>query len=425
MYGLPNMTRHLPLPASLGSRLLAAAMVLAPSAGAQSVAPPSGWASFTQMFDTMARGDSIVGAGVVLVRDGRIVAHHEYGYADRALGVRITPQSIYHYGSITKTLTAISIMQLRDRGRLSLDDRITTWVPELRQVHDPYGSMDSVTIRMLLSHSAGFQNPTWPYKQGKPWEPFEPTTWNQLVAMMPYQELLFKPGSKYSYSNPGFIYLARVIEHLSGDPWETYVQKNILSPLGLTHSYFGVTPYYLAADRSHNYSVLRGAEATAAGQAATGSSDRVVVQDNGADFDPGITIPNGGWNAPLTDLATYVAFLTDATHGDPAARKLYDTVLPHSTLEEMWRPRYDTGGEDGSSVEADSIGMSFFIVRHGGTRFVGHTGSQAGFLAFLYINPATGAGVVAAFNTASDEGEGRTSAFARIRDAALTLIDGR
>jgi len=87
-----------------------------------------------------------------------------------------------------------------------------------------HGAIDKVTIRMLLSHSAGFQNPTWPYKEGKDWEPFEPTTWNQLVAMMPYQELLFAPGSRFGYSNPGFIYLARIIEQLTGDSWEIYVQ---------------------------------------------------------------------------------------------------------------------------------------------------------------------------------------------------------
>ncbi len=405
------MTRHVPLLGSLGFPLLAIALTLAPSVGAQVSGPPAKWATFTQMFDAVAKGDSIVGAGIVVVRDGHIVAQHEYGLADRERGVHITPQSIYHYGSITKTLTAISIMQLRDRHRLSLDDRITTYVPELRQVHDPYGSMDSVTIRMLLSHSAGFQNPTWPYTEGKPWQPFEPTTWNQLVAMMPYQELLFKPGSRFSYSNPGFIYLARVIEQLSGDPWESYVQKNIFNPLGLTRSYFGNTPYYLAADRSHNYTRVRD------------SAGHEVVKDNGADFDPGITIPNGGWNAPLGDLATYVAFLTNATHGDAATQRLYDTVLPHATLAEMWRPLYQTQ-EDGSSIESDSLGLSFFIVRRGQTRFVGHTGSQAGFLAFLYINPATGAGVVAAFNTASDfnPGPGHVSAFQRIRDAALDLI---
>ncbi|HEY7879100.1 MAG TPA: serine hydrolase domain-containing protein, partial [Gemmatimonadaceae bacterium] len=168
-------------------------------------APPPAWQPFTQLFDSAAHGDSIVGAAVLLMRDGRPVAHHEYGWGDRARGQRITERSIFHYGSITKTLTAIAIMQLRDRGRLTLDDRVTSYIPELRLVHDPYGSMDSITIRMLMSHSAGFQNPTWPYKQGKPWEPFEPTTWSQLVAMMPYQEVFFKPGSRYSYSNPGFI----------------------------------------------------------------------------------------------------------------------------------------------------------------------------------------------------------------------------
>ena len=233
--------------------LLAAAALWAPMAIAQSPGQTAQWTAFTKMFDAAADGDRIVGAGVVLVREGRVVAHHEHGYADREHALPITQQSIYHYGSITKTLTAIAIMQLRDRGRLSLDDRITSYIPELRMVHDQFGSMDNITLRMLLSHSSGFQDPTWPYKQGKPWEPFEPTTWNQLVAMMPYQEVAFEPGSRFSYSNPAFIYLARVIEQLSGDPWETYVQKNIFNPLSLTRSYFGVTPYYLAAERSHNY----------------------------------------------------------------------------------------------------------------------------------------------------------------------------
>jgi len=368
------------------------------------------WSAFTQTFDALADQEKIVGAGIVLIRDGRIVAHHEHGLADRANGARITPQTIYHYGSITKTLTAIAIMQLRDHGRLSLDDRITTYIPELRQVHNPFGSMDAVTLRMLMSHSAGFQDPTWPYKQGKPWEPFEPTTWNQLVAMFPYQEVAFEPGSRYSYSNPGFIYLARVIEQLTGDPWESYVQKNIFSPLGMTHSYFRTTPYYLASDRSHNYTRIKDA------------SGVEIVADNGADFDPGITIPNGGWNAPLTDLATYLAFLTNATHGDPATQQRYDTVLKHSTLTEMWQPLYKTA-EDGSEIPEDAVGLSFFSVRHGQTVFVGHTGNQAGFRAFLFLNPNTGAGVIAAVNTDSDlPPPARPTPYQQIRDLALDLI---
>jgi CubicO group peptidase (beta-lactamase class C family) len=393
--------------AAAAALLLSGASVLA---AAKSAPEPPQWNGFTRMFDATVEQDHIVGAGVVLIRDGHIIAHHEHGLADRAAGVAITPQTLYHYGSITKTLTAISIMQLRDRGRLTLDDRITTYIPELRQVHNPFGSMDAITLRMLLSHSAGFQDPTWPYKQGKSWEPFEPTTWNQLVAMMPYQEILFAPGSRYSYSNPGFIYLARVIEQLTGDPWESYVQKNIFSPLNMTHSYFRATPYYLAGDRSHNYTRLRDASGTE------------VVADNGADFDPGITIPNGGWNAPLGDLALYLAFLTNASHGDAATQRLYDTVLKHATLTEMWQPLYPIK-QDGSSVGEDAVGLSFFIVQRGPTILVGHTGNQAGFRAFLFLNPATGAGVIAAFNTDSDLPQGDESATVqRIRDQALGLI---
>jgi CubicO group peptidase (beta-lactamase class C family) len=185
--------------------------------------------------------------------------------------------------------------------------------------------------------------------------------------MMPYQEVAFEPGSRYSYSNPGFIYLARVIEQLSGDPWETYVQKNIFNPLGMTRSDFGGTPYYLAADRSHNHTRLK-----------DGSGQESVV-DNGTDFDPGITMPNGGWNAPLDDLVAYLAFPTNATHGDPATQRLYDTVLRHSTLTEMWRPRYRTG-QDGSEVDEDSVGLSFFSVQRGHMTFIGHTGSASAIL---------------------------------------------
>ena len=141
------------------------------------------------------------------------------------------------------------------------------------------------------------------------------------------------------------------------------------------------------------------------------------------DFDPGITIPNGGWNAPLGDLATYVAFLTNATHGDAATQRLYDMVLSRASLEEMWRPLYPTV-LDGTDTPSDSMGLSFFIVHRGRTTLIGHTGSQAGFLAFLYFNPTTGAGVAAAFNTASDlSEEGKQSAFRVIRDAALALIE--
>ncbi|MGH7569191.1 MAG: serine hydrolase domain-containing protein [Gemmatimonadales bacterium] len=394
---------------ALAAMLLSAPLIAqrAPKPGPPPPLPPppsiAGWDAFVRAFDSYAVADSIVGAAVLVLRDGRVVARHDYGWGDRRATQRADSNTIYHWGSITKTLTAVAIMQLRDRGRLTLDDRVTSYLPELRQVHNPFGSMDDVTIRMLLSHSAGFQDPTWPYRQWKPWEPFEPTRWEQLVAMMPYQELRFAPDTRYGYSNPAFIYLARIIEQLTGDAWQTYVQKNLFLPLELTRSSFAVTPYHLARFRSNNYTVGRD------------SAGRETVVANGREFDPGITIPNGGWNAPLGDLARWLGFLTGATGGD---------VLARGSLAEMWRSRFP-GAEPvapGDSL-ADSIGLSFFVLWRQGVRFVGHTGSQAGFRSFFYVNPATRAAVVAAFNTSNDAHPEQSAAgFRAVRDAALELI---
>ena len=392
---------------ALQTRALAALLVLPAIAGAQA---PSGWAEFAKTFQSYVESDKGVGASVVVLKSGRVLARQDVGQADRAANVAASERSIYHWGSITKTLTAVAIMQLRDRGKLSLDDRIVRWVPELRQVHDPFGMIDSITLRMLLSHTAGFMGSTWPYDTGKPWEPFEPTTWNQLVAMMPYQELQFRPGSRYGYSNPAFVYLARVIEQITGDPWDAYVQKNIFAPLRMDSSYFRSTPYYLAAARSHNYYIRRDSS----------GGERLI--DNGPDFDPGITSPNGAWNAPLGDLVKYVAFLTNAVvPGTP--RERYDVVLKRSSLEEMWRP-VKPMSQSYESAPSQSIGLSFFILDRGGTTILGHTGSQAGFRSFFYFNPATSTGVIAAFNT-TNSATPASAAYRAMHEAAIQLTVAR
>jgi CubicO group peptidase (beta-lactamase class C family) len=370
----------------LGVSILVPAIALPPRLNAQG-APPAQWPAYLRVFDQYVASDSIVGASTLVMRDGRVLAHHETGFGDRELRQRVDTNTIFHWGSITKTLTAIAIMQLVERGKLSLEAPVSAFIPELRRVHNPFGSMDSVTVHMLLSHSAGFQAPTWPWTRGRAWEPFEPTTWEQLVAMMPYMEVAFLPGSRFSYSNPAFIYLARIVEHLTGDPWEAYVQKNIFTPLGLLRSYFNTTPYHLAEYRSNNYSVQKD------------STGYIQVHANGRDFNPGITIPNGGWNAPLGDLARYVAFLTNSAHGDVATQRLFDTILPHATFDTMWKPLYPTSAD---SLHGEWMGLSFFVTRLDGARIVGHTGSQAGFRAFFYWNPENRTAVIAAFNTSND-----------------------
>jgi CubicO group peptidase (beta-lactamase class C family) len=365
------------------------------------------WKQLVSMFDQTLQEDGIVGGSVALVENGRMVARKNYGFADKERGRRVDDDTVFHWASITKTLNGIAVMQLRDAGKLSLDDAITGHVPELRQVHNPFGSMDAITVRMLLDHSAGFQAGTWPYKQGKPWEPFEPTQWSQVVAMMPYQEVAFAPGSKFSYSNPAWIYLAHLQEQLSGEPWQAYIHEHIFAPLGMSRSYFGLSPNHLREDRSHRYILSKGADG------------QPKLEDLGGEFDPGITIPNGGWNSPLADVAAYIAFLTRATRGDERLAQRYERVLKQSSLEEMWERRHPTS----ERADTDYMGLAFFIIGKRPHRIIGHTGGQGGFSSFFYCNPVTGRGVVAAFNTANGiEREGRRGYFSILQEQALKIL---
>ncbi|HEV8125719.1 MAG TPA: serine hydrolase domain-containing protein [Gemmatimonadales bacterium] len=374
------------MPRLCPSAFLAAFLVLSPPASAQQrPALRAAWEEMRSFYRATLQSEGFVGSSLVLIRGDSTIGRDFYGMADLATGRAVDSNTIYHWASITKTFTAIAIMQLRDRGLLSLDDPIVKYVPELREVHDSFGSIDSVTIRHLLSHSAGFRNGTWPWGGDKPWHPFEPTRWAQVVAMMPYTEILFKPGSRYSYSNPGYIFLGRVIEALSGDDYEVYMEKNVLRPLGMTHSYFDRTPYHLLRYRSNNYTVVKG-----------------KPEPNGLDFDTGITVSNGGLNAPFTDMTKYLQFLVGAPGISEDARN----VLARSSLEEMWKGRVpvtDVAGADFKTAPSDSIGMGYFILQNGGQRVIGHTGSQASFRAFFYINQDTRSAIIANFNTVGEE----------------------
>ncbi|WP_157995561.1 serine hydrolase domain-containing protein [Peristeroidobacter soli] len=380
--------------------------VTARRSGASSSATES-WTKYVAHFDEYVRATQTVGASTLLVKDGRVAFRRDTGMGDLELGQRIDANSLFQYGSITKTLTAITVLQLRDRGQLSLDDAATRYLPELRKVSAPPGWADRITIRMLLDHSAGFQVATWPWKQGLSWEPFEPTSWEQLVSMLPYQQLRFEPGERYSYSNPAYVYLARIVEVITGEPWLTYVQKNVFAPLGMNRSYFGTTPHYLAKHRSNNYTIR------------TAADGRPIRQANGRDFDPGITNPNGGWNAPLDDVARYLCFLTGAATIEPGGQRLHEIVLARTTLEEMWQPQLPIPSSQGRAGE-DHIGLSFFIKQRGELRIIGHTGSQAGFHSFLYFNPATRTGVIAAFNT-DNVSQGNESLLA-LRELAFEML---
>jgi CubicO group peptidase (beta-lactamase class C family) len=341
-----------------------------------SAAPDGSLEGLERYFRQRLEKTPILGGSLAFVHDGRTRLSVTAGVADRERHHAVDADTIYHWASITKTFTAIGIMQLRDRGRLSLDDPVVKYIPELAEVHNPFGNISQVTIRRLMCHSAGFRNATWPWGGDKAWHPFEPKHWSQLVAMLPYTEIEFEPGSRYSYSNPGIIFLGRIIELLSGDDYEVYIDKNIFRPLGMSRSYFDTTPYYLLSHRSASYFV------TTSG--VTGAAP--------FDADTGITVSNGGLNAPVGDMVKYLNFLL-GVGGD---RALYDLVLARPSLEEMFVPQIAAGTEGADRV---SLGLNFFVEDRGGYRLVGHSGTQNGFISHFYVCPAVRAGYLAVFNT--------------------------
>lgn len=350
--------------------------------GAPTHAAPTGfdaaWREVVSAHHAALAAGGVVGCGLMLVHGGRVAALDAYGLADRDAGRAVDADTIFHWASVTKTFTGVAVMQLRDRGLLSLDEPVVRYVPELRQVHSPFAPVEAVAVRHLMSHSAGFRAATWPWGGDRPWHPHEPKDWAALAATMPYTDVAFAPGSRYAYSNLGVVFLGRIVELLTGDDYEVYVDKNVLRPLGMYRSYFDDTPYHLLPHRANHY-VARGG----------------VLEAGGLDFDTGVTVSNGGLNAPLSDMKRYLDFLA-GRHGEG--------VLARASLEEMWTPRHPVA-ERGPYRE--SAGLSFFVLEGRGRRFVGHTGAQRGFISFLYVDPATGAGAAVAYNTVGETVDGR------------------
>jgi CubicO group peptidase (beta-lactamase class C family) len=364
--------------ALLAGSLLASCLIAAAPACAQGDA-------FAQRFNAVLSQHGVVGGGIAVVHMQEPATLRFFGKARKDSEQTVDGDTSYNWASITKTMTAIAILQLRDRGKLSLDDSAVRYVPELREVHDEFGSIDAITIRDLLTHSAGFRNPTWPWDcedaANCAWQPFEPTEWTQVAAMLPYTQVAFRPGSRWSYSNLGYVFLGQIIERLSGDDFEVYIDKNILMPLGMTASYFDRSPYFLEAHVSASY--LR-------------AGDKLTEQP--FNFDTGITTSNSGLKAPITDMVKYLQFLI----GDPANAR-YAFVLKRTSLEEAWKgvlPVTEPGKPATAYTKgAPMMGLGFFVAEWKGRRYVYHDGDQGGFSSEMLIDPAQHTASILAVNT--------------------------
>jgi len=381
------MLPRLLLPSSILWLLCVSAFVAC--AQEESAAPQSEMVTLHRRFDAELRIRGVVGGGFTLVRRGVIPEAFFMGEARRDTHQPVGDDTAYNWASITKTMTGIAILQLRDRGKLSLDDPVVKYVPELEQVHDAYGPVDAITVRELLTHSAGFRNPTWPWDcddaKDCEWQPFEPTKWMQVASMLPYTHVAFKPGTQWSYSNLGYVFLGQIIERISGDDFEVYIDKNILKPLGMTESYFDRAPYFLESQVSASY-VRRG--------------EKLTPQP--LNFDTGITTSNSGLKAPLKDMAKYARFLI----GEPGNTR-YEAVLKRSSLEEAWTgvlpavqhgevPTPYTSGPHGAQPQ---MGLGFFVLQIDGHRYIYHDGDQGGFSSELLVDPEGGSAGILVVNT--------------------------
>src|SRR5215472_4527040 len=210
----------------LGTVLLVATVLLG-----QNLSPEMA-AKVDKVFEKWNRTDS-PGCALGIYKDGQIVYKHGYGMANLNDDVPITPATVFHVASMSKQFTAAAILLLAQQGKLSLDDDVRKYIPELPD----FG--DRITLRHLMHHTSGLRDrwallglAGWRYAQ-------DLITDDDVMSVVVRQKALnFNPGEKYLYSNTGFTLLALVVKRVSGMSLREFTSKNIFEPLGMTQTHF-------------------------------------------------------------------------------------------------------------------------------------------------------------------------------------------
>jgi N-acyl-D-amino-acid deacylase len=210
--------------------------------------------SFDSLMESLLAKYNIPGGSIALTQNGRLVFARGYGYANPQEALPAQPDSRYRVASLSKAITATTIMHLVEQGKLSLDQPAFALLPSSLQ--PPAGStpdsrIASITVRNLLNHAGGwddsptgsnfdpmFNSPTICAKLGAP---APASTENIIRYMWGYQPLQFNPGTQYAYSNFGYAVLGRIIENLTGMSYEQYVRENVLAPMGIGELRIGQT----------------------------------------------------------------------------------------------------------------------------------------------------------------------------------------
>jgi CubicO group peptidase (beta-lactamase class C family) len=291
-------------------------------------------------------------AGVI--RDGALVWTGSRGrFVDRG-GRLPDADTQYRIGSITKTLTAVLVMQCRDEGKVSLSDAVGKHLPGIG-----YGDL---TVRNLLAHSGGMNaEPNGDWWERNPGVPFE-----QLAASIDESSAAGAPDRRHHYSNLGYALLGEVVARLRGASWLELVEQRILGPLEMRR-----TSYFPRQPAAQGFSV----------HPWTGRLDDEPAYDAGA------MAPAGQLWSTVEDLARYAAFLIDPV----------SEVLSADTVDEMAAPQ----ASDPREALAASYGLGLRLHADDPHLFVGHTGSMPGFLAGLFVDRSRQIGAVTMANGTS------------------------
>ena len=318
---------------------------------------------------TFVKDSRLPGAAAgVVTRDG-LAWSAGCGFADLDSGRRPDADTLFRIASITKLFTAVAILQLRDRGLLRLDDPLVAHLPEFAAVANPFGPIEDVTIRRLLTHESGLQG-EHPYDDPAvfSWPPVK-----EALAALERARVAIPPSSQNKYSNLGYDLLGEVVARSGNGDWGDTVRERILAPLGMVST--------TCAPRGK----LLGR--CAVGYVARSYDDRVLPAAPAApDLMPGAGML---WST-VADLARFTAFaLTADARGDADG-----PVLSPRTLAEMQDCRIVTSG-----VPAGLQGLGWYAeTGPDGKSWLGHGGAWDGFISRLVFSPTDDVGAIVLLN---------------------------
>ena len=297
----------------------------APSTG--TVVP--GMVSYDQLASKLLTKYQIPGGAIAVTRNGKLVFARGYGYANKATGELVQPDSQFRIASLSKPITSAAILLLMQRGNLTLDQRvfdILSYEPLPGESVDP--RLATITIRHLLEHSGGWNRDTTfdpmflPVTIAAATGTPAPATTDSIIRYMIGKPLQFDPGSAYNYSNFGYALLGRIVETISGQPYEQFVREQVLAPSGASCMHIGRSLQAQSLPKEVKYYDFSGAPLASS---IYGTGTKVPRPDGG--FHLEAMDAHGGWVASTIDYLRFIVSV-DARN-DPA------DILAAGTIEVM------------------------------------------------------------------------------------------